>query len=176
MVITQQNTTMKLNEKGEKLSSEDEGSEKNQIDTSYEVQQKNFTSKAQLRSSHDPDNPFYDKDLEQVLKELSELRFSSSSAECDTESRSSKIIEKQHIQLNGIQLIYQFLVWLMSITTTFVSPAQTDVADYSGEAKIRKAQTAASIFFLYVLPKKKDEPSHFFFAYSFSFLLLLFRP
>lgn len=155
MVITQQNTTMKLNEKGEKLSSEDEGSKKNQIDTSYEVQQKNFASKAQIRSSHDPDNQFYDKDLEQVLKELSELRFSPSSEECDTESRSSKIIEKQHIQLNGIQLIYQFLVWLMSITTTFVSPAQTDVADYSGEAKIRKAQTAASIFFLYVLPKKK---------------------
>lgn len=145
---------MKLSVKSEELIFKHEDSEENPIDKSFEVQQEDLTSQDRY---HLPqvDSDDDDTDLQRVLKELSELRFPPQSDDDNANSRSKVTVEKQHIRLNGIQLIYQFLVWMMSIATTVVSPTQNNVAEYNGEAKIRKAQTAANVFFLYALPKKR---------------------
>ncbi|GAV30248.1 hypothetical protein PMKS-003758 [Pichia membranifaciens] len=146
---------MKLNEKSEELIFKHEDSEENPSDKYFEVQQEDLTSQDQNPLPQVTTDSLDDTDLQRVLKELSELRFPPLSDDDNANSGSKVTVKKQHIRLNGIQLIYQFLVWMMSIATTLVSPTQNNVAENSGEAKIRKAQTAANIFFLYALPKKR---------------------
>lgn len=126
----------------------------NRVDPIVEIKQESLCS-AEINHSpqwHDNSSD-YTEDLQQILKELSSLRYSSPSPDWKSVSEQDITIDKDYIQLNSIQLLYQFLIWLLSIITAFVSPSEQEQIASSWKTGSQKLQMAGNIFFLYV-PKK----------------------
>lgn len=102
-------------------------------------------------------DPYFSDNLEPILKELQELRKISNV----NNSRFTAFIAKEKeidepliglqnkTQFNGIQLIYSYFVWIVSLATVLVS-ADTESYINSNKLSLNSLQTISNILLLYV--------------------------